>query len=148
MLRRCEDDHSDVSHCRHRSKLAMSHQLLKRNLTVVSCRLERFDSLQNTFLLVILYSGFLSGNCKLNLTGEGTNSPHSSQGHQAPPEGVKEGPGSSRIVLKKTTNSVKIFPFSSDDLLGEVDKRGKREDRDPHQQHEQPQLLVGLARLE
>ena len=82
MLRRCEDDHSDVSHCRHRSKLAMSHQLLKRNLTVVSCRLERFDSLQNTFLLVILRIFFIQD---LEVF-RGYNSPHSSQGHQTPPE--------------------------------------------------------------
>ena len=45
--------------------------------------------------------------------------PYSSEGHQAPPEWVEEGPGAGGVVL-----------------LGEVDQGGEGEDRHPDQEHE------------
>ena len=54
--------------------------------------------------------------------------PHSSEGHEAPPEGVQEGPGAGGVVL-----------------LGKVDQGGEGEDRHPHEEHEQAELLVGLV---
>ena len=54
--------------------------------------------------------------------------PHGSEGHQAPPEGVQEGPGAGGVVL-----------------LGEVDEGGEGEDRHPDQEHEEAELLVGLV---
>ena len=78
-------------------------------------------------------------------TGQ-SNSPNSGESHQTPPEGVKEGPGSSGIILKRQNLSImKNVSVSSEDLLGKVDQRGKCEDRDPDQQHEQPELLVCLV---
>ena len=50
-----------------------------------------------------------------------------SQRHEAPPEGVKEGPGVARDVLFR-----------------KVDQTGERENRDEDEEEEQPQLLVGL----
>ena len=54
--------------------------------------------------------------------------PHSSEGHQAPPERVEEGPGAGGVVL-----------------LGEVDQGGEGKDRHAHEEHEQAELLVGLV---
>ena len=58
----------------------------------------------------------------------GAYSPHGGQRHQAPPEGVEEGPGAGGVVF-----------------LREVDQGGEGEDGHPHQQHQQAQLLVGLV---
>ena len=70
------------------------------------------------------------------------NSPHCCQSHQAPPEGVKEGPGAGRIILQILRSILGLYLQVH--LLSKVDQRGKREDSHPHQQHEQAELLVGL----
>ena len=54
--------------------------------------------------------------------------PHSSEGHQPPPERVEEGPGPGGVVL-----------------LGEVDQGGEGEDRHAHEEHEQAELRGGLV---
>ena len=70
------------------------------------------------------------------------NSPHCCQSHQAPPEGVKEGPGAGRIILQILRSILGLYLQVH--LLSKVDQRGECEDSHPHQQHEQAELLVGL----
>ena len=55
--------------------------------------------------------------------------PHSSEGHQAPPEWVEEGPGAGGVVL-----------------LGEVDQGRVGEYGHRHQHQQQPELLVSLLK--
>ena len=50
-----------------------------------------------------------------------------SQGHEAPPEGIQEGPGALGVVL-----------------LREVDQGGERQHSHAHQKHQQTKLFVRL----
>ena len=74
--------------------------------------------------------------------------------HQAPPEGVQEGPGmkehQAAFYLPSIRGDLRVVSSPASVrivLLGKVDQAGEGEDGHADQKHQQAQLLVGLHKI-